>query len=104
MGDPGQQVSPPPQRMCLSECVYAWSTELQKHTVVFRTSFLRAVREIRLTTVVDYGVATDGWRFGDSAWSQERQACGGVVKGIQEDSPAEPPGRCGSLCSRHRGQ
>lgn len=37
VGDPGQQVSPSPQRMCLSECVYAWSTELQKHTVVFRT-------------------------------------------------------------------
>lgn len=29
MGEPGQQVSPPPQRMCPpSEYVYAWSTEL----------------------------------------------------------------------------
>lgn len=65
---------------------------------------VRAMREIRFTTVVDCGVTTDGRRFGDSAWSQERQACGGAVKGIQEDSPAEPPGRCRSLCSRHRGQ
>lgn len=30
---------------------------------------VRAMHEIRFTTVVDCGVATDSWRVGDSIWN-----------------------------------
>lgn len=58
VGEPGQQVSPPPQRMCPSEYVYAWSTELQKIHSRF-WDMVRAVSKICFTTVVDCRVATE---------------------------------------------
>lgn len=57
------------------------------------------MREIRFLTVVDCRVATDSWRFRDSAWNTREAGMWWYGERDPGSHLTEPPGPWESLCS-----